>query len=199
MMRIVCLCGIDGAGKSTLFRSIKTSNISNECIFKSFNYRDNVNRFITSNPKIAFSSINIYSENYRNLLIDAYATDFIDFYFKEIEPLSNTDKVIICDRWFHCILAFERALSIKHKALSKRFDKCEAGTLIFYISVDPIIAFYRQSIINQNTKKNLTLLENYQKGYEDYFKEKNLNYYKIVNNNIISSFDEILNKIKQII
>lgn len=199
-MRIVCFCGIDGSGKSTLIDKIKTSALAENFLFKSFNYRDNVAQFINQNPKIDISSINRYSYRAKSRLVDAYAIDFVNFYKNEIESLEDTKKIILCDRWFHDILAFESSLSVKSKITEKLFTGINKGDLIFYINAIPEIAYKRQLRVGILSKKNLSLLVDYYNGYNNYFKNSNLIYFEVHNNkNIDKSLNIIIKELENLI
>lgn len=197
-MKIVCLCGIDGSGKSSIIKLLKESGIADKLTFKSFNYRDNVKDFISQNAQISTASINNYSDSVKKSFVEAYAKDFNNFFKREIEPLQKTSSVIVCDRWFHCVLAFQEALNVNSIFTENLFHPLPKGDLVFHIYIDPKIAYARQLDSNDVSKKNLSLLEDYQNGYSKYFKKENLNLFKIQNENIKESTKIISEKINQL-
>jgi len=195
-MKIVCLCGIDGSGKSTLIERIKSSQYGPDILFKSFNYRTFVNDFLLANPTIQSSKINDYSIAQRTSFVNAYAKDFQQFYLNEIQPHFNSNKIIVCDRWLHCIFAFENCLNVKSKFVKNLFKNMLSGDLIFFVTIDPTIAFERQKSSAKNYKKGLSLLIEYQVSYERYFESSNYNFFEIKNVDLNESLKFISAKIK---
>ncbi|MGB4847131.1 MAG: hypothetical protein WBP41_04385 [Saprospiraceae bacterium] len=198
-MKLICFCGIDGSGKSSIINNFKKIYTNNYYIFKAFNYRENVNKFIIANPEILPGNIQLYTKFYRRALLEAYILDFMYFFKIEIEPLLESDHIIICDRWYHCILAFALCLNIKNTQLLNSFIKIPKGDLIFHIKSDPLFAYKRQKFSTSSFRKELTLLEEYANGYNTYFEVNKLNTIIIENLDINISTQLVLNSINDLI
>ena len=132
---VVAICGIDGVGKSTLINMLKKEIFGQKDILF-------VNKKINTNYKLLKQYHGVLPEIEENWINSSFsransfacAFDFIEHYFKKINPyLSNHGKVIICDRHKPCWLAYGFLVGPVYKDICDLLQKIPEPNYTFYI------------------------------------------------------------------
>jgi thymidylate kinase len=106
---VVALCGVDGAGKTTLFRALQERG---ELPGVSFVGRgpDPAERFVTESfPREHGDERDWFESEFGNAVAIACALDFADHYHQRVLPLREESSLVVSDRYASCYIAYARA------------------------------------------------------------------------------------------
>lgn len=201
--KFVAICGIDGAGKSTLHNMLMNEYSSSFTFSKK-------NTSINSNLLLKYHEIKKRNDKAwiqgSFAVANAYccATDFLNYYDSNLAMASHDNKIVISDRYKLCYLAYARAIN--------RNVYMHVQKMLFNIP-DPIHTFYIQASLDtiihrlnerkdKTDSENLVTLSKCKDSYETIIKENDNsnNNITIIDNNgdITKAYNEIIDKLKSI-
>lgn len=166
-MKLFVFCGIDGSGKDSLI------NYVYDCLFMS--YRVVKLRQPGSDGKRVFLS----NENYTKLQLLGLAYDYQQQIDKVIKPLSKTDSIILCSRWFPI------CSQVYQGEIARRFIECVdviEPNLTFYVKC-PVIEAYGRKQNKDSVDSDLAKQYQVSENYGTFFENTLLNYVMVSNGN----------------
>ena len=133
--KIVAVCGLDGSGKTTLWRSLRESGeIPNSVFVTRNNRRDWNNLFDLHCDRYNVSTMSSVSAQW---LRWAHAFDMLHYYKTQVEPLLQQDVIIISDRWTYCSIAFAMGMEPQRESIAEMLSVIPEADLILFLSVEP--------------------------------------------------------------
>lgn len=174
--KIIAVCGIDGAGKSTLIDMLKKDLNGNEYVYpkKKIHINSNlINNYI--NPFRNSNSYYFRTNSY------GCAFDFLAHYDESIKPYLLSNNVLICDRYKYCYLAYAYQVSSTFGDICHLLKTVPEADYVLYIDTDPSIAQKRLDM----REEKINDLKGFAKAYKHLFKSYK-NVIRIENNDNLS-------------
>lgn len=136
--KLIAFCGIDGAGKSSIFNEVKASNRFPNSVFLKKNIKTNINlvkKYYKSDRKWINSS-------FAKSAAVAASLDFAMHYKYNILPTLGGFNYVFCDRYSLCYLSYLKATlsDFPADAFFKNFAKPH---ILFFVDVPVHIATMR--------------------------------------------------------
>jgi len=174
--KIVAICGIDGAGKSTLWETMQRDRDFKHANFVVKRLRDNLDRVIESRVADLHdddaAATALFSGSYANAIRWAHALDFLGHFDTVISPLLHQENLIVSDRWSFCPMAFADVGTSLGKDIRYLLEKVPQPDLTIFLDVSPATAHER--IVRRGdlgVDERPHFLAAYQKAYEAIFAE----------------------------
>lgn len=144
--KIIAVCGIDGAGKTTLISKLHEDLGDERFYFP-------VKR-VHTNAELLYKYMS-YDRTYDDCpynRVDAYgsALDFLEHYEKNISPLIQKDKIVICDRYKLCYLAYAYQVNSTFIDISKLLESVIDPDYYIFINTDIEVAKKRLLARNED-------------------------------------------------
>jgi len=162
--RLVAVCGIDGAGKTTLIRTLGEDPLLGD--WHRLQKRDRSNVRTVEAQKNGLASADIAASPFGALHRLSHGFDFLTFYEEEYLPAKTTGGWIISDRWSLCTVAYGNAgfaLADDLRFLTGTLD--EPGLTLF-LDIEPQAAVDRvQRRGAPQADERLDILEQFAAGY----------------------------------
>lgn len=141
--RLIAFCGIDGAGKSSLVRTLAEEGAIEGAVYL------HKERKTTTNAVVEYGlsdetgwhdwSHGPFAEN----VAAATAIDFLHHYEREIAPRLADGQLLVCDRYVLCYEAFLRAVGSRFR-LGGIFERLHPPDLLIYVdaSIETVVRRY---------------------------------------------------------
>lgn len=150
-MRTVAVCGIDGAGKSTVIEYlISTGQLPGAA---------RSTRHGRANVRALASSVDILGDVMAGPMAHeirlAHALDFLAYYHlvhARDRPASKT--YLLCDRWKLCYLAWSLTEQSSYPAVSRLLEAIPDTDVTIVLDLDPTIAAARAQAVGANPEQN---------------------------------------------
>lgn len=142
--RLIALCGIDGAGKSTLSRRLRERRALEDAAFVRKELHDTTNAVRLYHRRTYGDARDWITGPYAYSMGLAAAFDFLRHYDEVIRPLLGTRRHVVSDRYSICYQAY--LLSTAYPLpVDDMFDKIVPPDLVVYVDVPVSVAVERQA------------------------------------------------------
>ena len=190
--KLIYICGIDGSGKTTLAKNL-SNHFGDKSIFLPLN---NSKRFINEIDSFCkeynTDRWSIFSEYFRG---NIWALELVYFCENILKPALKKYEYVFIDRYYICNAIYSTLL-VTNKLVNRLHELLIKPDMVFYININPEIAFER--ILKRNEQKtpkesldNLKLASDL---YSRYLEDKS--YYELDGE---KSENQILKSVLQII
>ena len=178
---IVAICGIDGAGKSSIHAALQESSIAKNAEYYSFSERGNVLALD------AAGTLQRDCSHYHDAECWAYCFDFLRYYQAQIVPRLEEASVLVSDRWAQCITAYCSSHLVRSE-VGNVLAPIVIPDLILYVDIEPHIAHMRAlERGRERFGKPLEQLALYREGYRKVLAPLSNRVLEIRNNNLETS------------
>lgn len=133
--RLIVVCGVDGAGKSSLIEALRAKKIPNAAFVhkKSWACARLVNLYYSrSDPRPSDWISGAFAE----MMGHACLMDFLSHFDDNIRPLIGQYDYLFCDRYFYCFAAFLRIVRPDLEVLSKLSATIPSPELVVHVRVE---------------------------------------------------------------
>lgn len=167
---VIAICGIDGAGKSSLVRLLKGDRDFSGTAFIKKTEKGDFDRLVRLASPLGEMPEAYLSGPFSEAIRWAHAFDYLRFFDNEIVPLLCTGKPIIADRWSFCPITFGDVGTRLSAKLEAMLSCVPRPTLTIFLEVDEFTATER---LNRRgplePDEHIALLRAYRLSYESYF------------------------------
>lgn len=147
--KLVFLFGIDGSGKSTILKMLKSSGLDNTIYTSCLKNAIFEEELYQAESKLHFSRADFFSHEFKHVL---HIGSVIYNMYNIVLPLLNAGKNVVLDRYVICIKLFtELFLDPSCDCLSKALECLPTPALGIYLDVDIDTAFRRIQERNNKT------------------------------------------------
>jgi len=161
---VVAICGIDGAGKTTLFEGLRGSREFSSLLFRRFSTRNNLALLRTAQAELGIESP--YAQANDAALCWAYCFDFLRYYESDVRPVLLHGSTLVSDRWAQCVVAFCSSEHSLREGVALVLKAIPEPDLVLFLDVEPDEA-YKRILSRGKPEKSLAVLEVYRRGYEE--------------------------------
>jgi dTMP kinase len=186
--KLVSVCGVDGAGKSTLISGLKKILPENDYKYIHITKAPLSEKVISDSSRVFNDERDWFSGKFSQKYSLACAKDFINHYIEKIEPLFINDKTIICDRYDICFKAY---LEVTGNIcdFKKLFGIIRKPDLVIYLDTDDELLEkrYRECKGSIEDFDSIDRAKKFRQAYEKIFEIENLCVVRMHNNGSLES------------
>lgn len=165
---IVGLCGIDGAGKSSVHAALRADPRFASARFVAKRHRDNIELLRDLEPDAWADEATQLTGEYAEAIRWGHGYDFLRFYEDEVAPYLTDTPLIVSDRWTVCSSAYARCGTAAGQDIDLLLSACVDADLLIYLEVEPAEAIRRITARPDGCNSDETdlILDEYRRGYE---------------------------------
>lgn len=194
---IIAVCGVDGAGKTSLLKKLQSeiNETENHFLFKDF--KSNIKNVEKFHARLYNDGRDWTEGQFAKSAAIATSFDFIYHYEKNILPLIGKTKNIFCDRYSFCYQSYLSSVGCEKEFINSFFSKIIQPDIIIYISIPMEIINDRYNMrggaVENETTESIRL---FKESYENQIPKSTVPVVEISN---VGSFEESYEKFKSII
>lgn len=164
---IAALCGIDGAGKSSVHAALRADPRFAATRFVAKQHRDNVEMLRYGEPD-QWAAARLLAGSFAEAVRWAHGFDFLRFYDDEVVPYLDQPVLLISDRWTLCSAAYAYCGTSAGPDIEALLARCVHADLLIYLDLEPAEAVRRVSARpgGPNADETELILAEYQRAYE---------------------------------
>lgn len=140
---IAALCGIDGAGKSSVHAALRADPRFATARFVAKRHRDNVELLRYGEPSQWNGEGNLLTGSYAEAVRWAHGFDFLRFYEDEVVAYLGQPLLILSDRWTLCSAAYAHCGTSAGPDIDALLARCVPADLVIYLDTEPAEAVRR--------------------------------------------------------
>jgi len=165
MTRVIAICGIDGAGKSTLFRRLQESgSFPGEYISKSD--RTSVELLTRFGPQAGSPLRNWFQGSFARVAAIAATFDFLRHFELRVQPRIDRAKALICDRYSVCYGAYASAVTEDWRGI-EMLERIRPADLVIYLDLPAELAALRYiERGGAGEDESVAVMKRFRVGYE---------------------------------
>lgn len=169
---LIGVCGIDGAGKSTLISALREWAPLREASVQKLKPGANYQRLMRDISDPWADPVALFGSHLARSMGWAEVFDFLSYHDRLVRPALQTPGVLLHDRWTPCFAAFcDSVLGLGGMA-APRLRRVTAADLVLYLDVSPEIALDRIRLTRDpNPDEDITVLRAFRAGYEQSLRE----------------------------
>lgn len=134
--RLIAVCGVDGAGKSSLVDEMERRRMLPDCAYMRRPKTEETNGALVARhaPRRHGDGRDWISGEFAEAMGVALAFDYLEFYDRSVRPLIGVRSFIVCDRYALCFIAYLKSIGSAFP-IAAAYDKLWRPDLTVYVSV----------------------------------------------------------------
>ena len=165
---LIGVCGIDGAGKTTLISALREWAPLSEARVQKLKPGANYQRLMRGIPDPWADLDALFGSQLARSMGWAEVFDFLSYHDHQVRPALRTPSVVLHDRWTPCFAAFCDSVLGLGGLAAPRLRRVTAADLVLYLDVSPVTALERiRRTRDPNPDEDIAVLRAFRAGYEE--------------------------------
>jgi dTMP kinase len=169
--KIVAVTGVDGAGKSTIVRTLASQWANDGTRFVHKRERRNVGLVAEHCGPRVRTEDDWRTGEFADAVGLAACLDFLAHYDAEIAPYIGRVPLIVSDRYWHCFAAYLRGAKSKVDGMCF-FRRIASADVVVHVSIDPSLLEQRYRLRGEaGEDETAAVMRDFESGYSQVFSE----------------------------